>query len=64
LSKFYLDFGFTRNELNELNNTTGIYKSARPITAYDLIKSKQNKLEYLSTLSKNIDCILGGNLQG
>ena len=38
----------------------GLFKEAKPISVYDMIKEKQNKVNNLSTLSSNIDSILGG----
>ena len=56
------DYRFTRSEINDMNDTLGMYKSCKPVTVYDLIKENEKRLEHFSTLSKGIDAILGGGV--
>lgn len=57
-----LDFGFNRTEITELYETLEMFKSTKPVSVYDLLKTQeQEKNQLICTLTPGFDQILGGS---
>ena len=57
------EYGISKNEVYDLFEALKLFRKEKPTSVYDLLKADDGRQTSITTLSQNLDRILGGGIQ-